>query len=58
MGLLEHAIGDQSGRTVDEWKVRPEYLDDYLRDCVVGCIVGASHQGVSLMSDNARGGES
>lgn len=36
------------GRTVDEWKMRPERSDNHWLDCLVGCAVGASMQGVSL----------
>jgi len=36
------------GRTVDEWKHRPERPDNHWLDCVVGCAVGASMQGVTL----------
>ena len=36
------------GRIVDEWKQRPERGDNHWFDCVVGCAVAASMQGVSL----------
>jgi hypothetical protein len=36
------------GRTVDEWKIRPERADNHWFDCLVGCAVAASIQGVSL----------
>ena len=36
------------GRTVDEWKLRPERGDNHWFDCLVGCAVAASMQGVSL----------
>ncbi len=36
------------GRTVDEWKIRPEQFDNHWFDCLVGCAVAASIQGVSL----------
>jgi len=36
------------GRTVDEWKARPEQPDNYWLDCLVGCAVGASMQGAML----------
>ena len=36
------------GRVVDEWKVRPEQLDNHWLDCLVGCAVGASIQGTNL----------
>lgn len=36
------------GRTVDEWKIRPQRGDNHWFDCLVGCAVAASIQGVSL----------
>lgn len=36
------------GRTVDEWKQRPERGDNHWLDCMVGCAVGAALQGVLL----------
>ena len=36
------------GRTVDEWKIRPERSDNHWLDCLVGCAVAASIQGVAL----------
>jgi len=36
------------GRTVDEWKQRPERGDNHWFDCLVGCAVAASIQGVIL----------
>jgi phage terminase large subunit GpA-like protein len=36
------------GRIVDEWKQRPERGDNHWFDCVVGCAVAASMQGVAL----------
>ncbi|GIV04152.1 MAG: hypothetical protein KatS3mg015_2982 [Fimbriimonadales bacterium] len=36
------------GRTVDEWKLRPERADNHWLDCLVGCAVAASMQGVVL----------
>ena len=39
------------GRTVDEWKLRPERSDNHWLDCLVGCAVAASIQGVSLMGE-------
>lgn len=38
------------GRIVDEWKIRPEASDNHWWDCLVGCAVGASTQGLSLES--------
>jgi hypothetical protein len=37
------------GRTVDEWKIRPERGDDHWLDCLVGCAVAASMQGCVLL---------
>jgi len=36
------------GRTVDEWKQRPDRPDNHWLDGLVGCAVAASMQGVSL----------
>ncbi len=36
------------GRTVDEWKQRPERGDNHWFDCLVGCAMAASMQGVVL----------
>ncbi len=36
------------GRTVDEWKTRPDNFDNHWLDCLVGCAVGASLEGSVL----------
>lgn len=36
------------GRTVDEWKARPNHPDNHWLDCLVGCAVAASIQGSVL----------
>jgi len=36
------------GRVVDEWKPRPETSENHWLDCLVGCAMGASIQGVEL----------
>src|SRR5262249_47931489 len=36
------------GRTVDEWKIRPERGDNHWFDGLVGCAIGASIQGAAL----------
>lgn len=36
------------GRTVDEWKIRPERHDNHWLDCLAGCAVAASIQGAAL----------
>jgi hypothetical protein len=37
------------GRTVDEWKLRPERTDNHWLDCLVGCAVAASMLGAALL---------
>ena len=52
--LAEHLVSEYrvqataNGRTVDEWKIRPSHPDNHWLDCLVGCAVGASMQGVEL----------
>ncbi|MFI4912444.1 MAG: terminase gpA endonuclease subunit [Sedimentisphaeraceae bacterium JB056] len=36
------------GRTVDEWKLKPQASDNHWLDCLVGCAVGASIEGAIL----------
>lgn len=45
------------GRTVDEWKIRPERGDNHWLDGLVGCAIAASVMGVSLLGEKAKGGE-
>ncbi len=60
--LAEHLTAEYKipttgrGRTVDEWKVRPEQPDNHWLDCLVGCAVAASMLGVSLLGEQPRGG--
>jgi len=42
------------GRTVDEWKIRPEQPDNHWLDGVVGCAVAASMQGCILFGTDER----
>ena len=42
------------GRTVDEWKSRPEQPDNHWLDGVVGCAVAASIQGCILFGTDER----
>ena len=42
------------GRTVDEWKLRVEGLDNHWLDCLVGCAVAASMEGAVLFGTDAR----
>ena len=44
------------GRTVDEWKNRPEQPDNHWFDCLVGCTVAASMQGVVLPGTEMKQG--
>src|SRR5690606_31895250 len=52
--LAEHCTAEYRvksegrGRTVDEWKLRPEASDNHWWDGLVGCAVGASLIGVQL----------
>lgn len=43
------------GRTVDEWKVKPEQFDNHWLDCLVGCAAAASMQGVVLPGTDDKG---
>jgi hypothetical protein len=36
------------GRSVDEWRPRPNHPDNHLLDCVSGCTVAAAMQGAAL----------
>ena len=45
------------GRTVDEWKLRPERSDNHWLDCLVGCAVAASMQGVVLPGTEGKPAE-
>lgn len=36
------------GRSVDEWKIRPERPDNHWLDCIVGCAVAGSMLGLNL----------
>jgi hypothetical protein len=42
------------GRTVDEWKLRPDRSDNHWFDGVVGCAVAASIQGATLLGTEVR----
>lgn len=52
--LAEHLTAEFStrttgrGRVVDVWKQRPDRPDNHWLDCLVGCGVGASIQGVTM----------
>ena len=40
------------GRTVDEWRLRPDRPDNHWLDCLVGCAVAASILGISAGTDD------
>jgi len=42
------------GRVVDEWKMRPEASENHWLNCLVGCAVAASMQGVVLPGTDAK----
>jgi phage terminase large subunit GpA-like protein len=42
------------GRTVDEWKQRPERSDNHWLDCLIGAAVAASIQGATLLGISDR----
>ena len=42
------------GRTVDEWKLRPEASENHWLDCLVGCAVAASIQGAVLPGTDVK----
>jgi len=45
----EYSVTTQGrGRTVDEWKLRQFSYDNHYWDCLVGCHVAASEQGITL----------
>ncbi|MDX2199592.1 MAG: terminase gpA endonuclease subunit, partial [Phycisphaerae bacterium] len=39
------------GRTVDEWKLRADGVDNHWFDCLVGCAVAASVEGAAILGD-------
>lgn len=41
---------ETTGRTVEQWTLRPEKPDNHWLDCLVGCAVAASLEGVTLAS--------
>jgi hypothetical protein len=51
----EYAVRTEGrGRTVDEWRLRPEAVDNHWFDCLVGCAVAASIQGVELLGGGVK----
>ena len=43
--LRDRMRSEKTGRTVDEFKLKPNRPDNHLLDCMVGCLVGASIEG-------------
>ncbi len=58
--LAEHLTSEyrvktqDRGRTVDEWKLRVDGLDNHWLDCLVDCAVAASMQGAVLYGTDTR----
>jgi len=58
--LAEHLVSEYRvktegrGRTVDEWKLRVDGLDNHWLDCLVGCEVAASMQGAVLFGTDVK----
>jgi len=47
--LAEYAVRTEGrGRIVDEWKIRPQRYDNHWLDCLAGCLVAASVEGIGL----------
>lgn len=44
----DRATSERTGRTVDEWSLKPGRPDNHWLDCLYGCAVGASMQGCAL----------
>ena len=42
------------GDTFDKWSLKPTVRDNHLLDCVVGCAVGASVQGLTWQADGSE----
>jgi len=59
--FAEHMTSEYSvrtegrGRVVDEWQLRPGRTENHFWDCVVGCAVAASEQGIALSSSTPAG---
>jgi len=49
--VSEYAVRTEGrGRVVDEWQMRPNRTENHFWDCLVGCAVAASEQGIVLES--------
>jgi hypothetical protein len=59
--LLDHMVSEYStrtegrGRRLDEWDKRPNVSDNHFWDCLVGCAVAASEQGIVLPETGTGG---
>jgi len=58
--LAEHLVAEYfvrvegRGRTVDESKERPNHPDNHLLDCMIGCVVAASMEGIKLHGQDGQ----
>jgi len=59
--FAEHMTSEYSirtegrGRVVDEWALRPGRAENHFWDCLVGCAVAASEQGIVLSGSSPAG---
>ncbi len=49
-----YVVTEGHGRTVQEWQAKPSKPDNHWLDCMVGCPVAASMEGVVLFGMNTR----
>jgi len=55
--LIDHLLAEAPvktegrGREVQEWRIRPGRSDNHYLDCLVGCCVAASIEGIKLQQD-------
>ncbi|HNO80560.1 MAG TPA: phage terminase large subunit family protein [Phycisphaerae bacterium] len=53
--MSEYRVKTQGrGRTVDEWKIRVDGIDNHWLDCLVGAAVAASMQGATLFGTETK----
>jgi len=58
--LIDHLLSEQPirvearGRVVEEWRMRAPVRDNHWLDCLVGCLVAASIQGVSTLVESQK----
>lgn len=60
--LVSHFVSEYSiktegrGRTVDQWAMRPG-TENHWFDCLIGCAIGASSEGIALDGSSSRKGK-